>query len=75
MNAIAQLIVEENEKSLFFAVAKHLTYDITRIAFFGIPLLKITHNFVPRYMEKRYLLFHKIPIFRVRTQTYFKKIK
>lgn len=71
MDRISGIIVSENQKSHpeLFNIASHLSSEITRIRFLGVPFLKI----VKTYNEKQYFLFHKIPILKIRTQTYFKR--
>ena len=71
MDRIFGIIVSENQKKHpeLFNIALHLSSEITRIRFLGLPFLKI----VKTYNEKQYFIFHKIPLFKIRTQTYFKK--
>lgn len=71
MDRISGIIVSENQKSHpeLFNIASHLSSEITRIRFLGVPFLKI----VKTYNEKQYFLFHKIPILKIRTQIYFKR--
>lgn len=71
MDRISGIIVSENQKKYpeLFNIASHLSSEITRIRFLGVPFLKI----VKTYNEKQYFLFHKISILKIRTQTYFKR--
>lgn len=70
MDRIANAIISENKTKYpeLFNIALNLSSEITRICIFGVPFLKI----IKIYNKKHYLLFHKIPIWHKRVQSYFK---
>ena len=71
MDRITNAIISENKAKYpeLFNIALNLSSEITRIRILGVPFLKI----ITIYNEKQYLLFHKIPIWQIKTQTYFKR--
>lgn len=71
MGRVSKLIINQNATNHpeLFSIVSHLSDEVVRVSFCGLPLLKIIKNCI----QTSYLLFHKIPIFRVKKQIYFRK--